>query len=121
MPPTFGNGKICYIEIPALDIATSSSFYQQAFGWSLRHHGDGTVAFDDTIGEVSGMWTLKRPPASTPGFIISIMVDSVAATCETITALGGKIVQPIGGGSGEITAHFRDPAGNILGIYQHPA
>jgi hypothetical protein len=25
--PTFGNGKICYLEIPALDIHKSASFY----------------------------------------------------------------------------------------------
>ena len=119
MPPT--NGKICYIEIPALDIAISSSFFRRAFGWGLRHRGDGSIVFDDTVGEVSGTWTLKRPPASSPGFIIYIMVDSVATTCDAITALGGEIVQPIGGGPGEVTAHFRDPAGNVLGIYQRPA
>ena len=27
--PTFGNGKICYIEIPATDVAISSAFYQK--------------------------------------------------------------------------------------------
>jgi hypothetical protein len=25
--PTFGNGKICYLKIPALHIYTSASFY----------------------------------------------------------------------------------------------
>jgi uncharacterized protein len=28
------------------------------------------------------------------------------------------IVQPIGGDAPEITARFRDPAGNVLGIFQ---
>ena len=32
MPPTYGNGKICYIEIPATDIARSAEFYQRSFG-----------------------------------------------------------------------------------------
>jgi hypothetical protein len=32
MPPTFANGKICYIEVPATDIARSSNFYKQVFG-----------------------------------------------------------------------------------------
>ena len=27
MPPTFANGKICYLEIPAADIARSADFY----------------------------------------------------------------------------------------------
>jgi len=34
MAPTFGSGKICYLEIPALDIAVSSAFFRDAFGWT---------------------------------------------------------------------------------------
>lgn len=30
--PTFANGKICYIEIPATDIARSADFYSKSFG-----------------------------------------------------------------------------------------
>jgi hypothetical protein len=47
------------------------------------------------------------------------MVNDAKATVEKILAHGGKIVQPIGGDFPEITAHFSDPAGNVLGIYQH--
>jgi predicted enzyme related to lactoylglutathione lyase len=32
---------------------------------------------------------------------------------------GGEIVQPIEDGRSEITALFKDPAGNFFGIYQH--
>ena len=48
------------------------------------------------------------------------MVDSVAKTCEAVTANGGEIV-PIGADSPEITARFRDPAGNVIGLYQEPS
>ena len=121
MPPTHANGKICYIEIPARDIARSSEFYRQVFGWRIRMRGDGHTAFDDTTGEVSGTWTLGRTPASEPGLLIYIMVDSVAATLEAIVATGGQIVQPIGADAPEITARFSDPAGNVIGLYQEPA
>jgi hypothetical protein len=30
-------------------------------------------------------------------------------------------VQDVGGDPGEITARFRDPFGNVLGLYQEPA
>ena len=120
MPPTHANGKICYIEIPARDIARSSEFYRQVFGWRIRTRGDGHTAFDDTTGEVSGTWTLGRTPASEPGLLIYIMVDSVAATLEAIVASGGRIVQPIGADAPEITARFSDPAGNVIGLYQEP-
>jgi predicted enzyme related to lactoylglutathione lyase len=119
MPPTFANGKICYLEIPATDIAVSSAFYATVFGWKLRQHSNGDVAFDDGVNEVSGMWVLNRRPSPEPGIIISIMVNSAAATVDLITAHGGQIVKPLDPKASEITAHFRDPGGNILGIYQH--
>ncbi|MGH9774130.1 MAG: VOC family protein [Candidatus Acidiferrales bacterium] len=121
MPPTIVNGKICYIEIPATDIARSADFYQKVFGWDIRKRGDGSTAFDDTTGQVSGSWVLGRSPASKPGFLVYVMVDSVAAAVGLVTANGGKIVQPIGADAPEITARFSDPAGNVIGLYQQPA
>jgi uncharacterized protein len=121
MPPTRANGKICYVEIPAVDIRRSSGFYEKVFGWTIRRRGDGSTAFDDTVGEVSGSWVVGRPPSSQPGVLFYIMVDSVAATADTVTANGGQIVQAIGADAPEITARFRDPGGNVIGLYQEPS
>jgi hypothetical protein len=120
MPPTLGNGKICYVEIPATDVALSADFYHKVFGWSIRQRGDGATAFDDAVGQVSGAWVTGRPPAAQPGFMIYIWVDSVAETVEAVVAHGCEIVQPIGADAPEITARFRDPAGNVVGLYQEP-
>jgi predicted enzyme related to lactoylglutathione lyase len=49
------------------------------------------------------------------------MVDSVAATLDLIVANGGEIVQSIGADAPEITARFRDPGGNVVGLYQQPS
>lgn len=117
MKPTFGHGKICYIEMPATDIQRSSEFYEKVFGWGIRKRGDGAIAFDDGVGQVSGTWVTGRPP-STPGLLIYIMVDSAATAVETVIANGGEIVQPIGADAPEITARFRDPGGNIIGLYE---
>jgi uncharacterized protein len=116
--PTTGNGKICYLEIPAKDIEVSASFYNKAFGWKLRRTSDGAVAFDDGVGEVSGMWVLNKKPMTEPGIIISIMVDDADATSRLVTAHGGKIVHSEKMDSGEVIVHFTDPAGNFMGIYQ---
>ncbi len=121
MPPTLANGKICYIEMPATDIARSAEFYKRVFGWQIRRRGDGSTAFDDTTGEVSDTWLLGRPPAAAPGFLIYVMVDSVEAAVRDVVANGGEIVQPIGADAPEITARFRDPGGNVIGLYQEPA
>jgi len=121
MPPTFANGKICYIELPATDIGRSSNFYKQVFGWNIRTRDDGSVAFDDAVGEVSGTWVKGRPPSDKPGMLFYVMVDSVTDTMKAVEAAGGKIVQPIGADAPEITARFTDPAGNVIGLYQQPA
>jgi predicted enzyme related to lactoylglutathione lyase len=120
MPPTLTNGRICYIEIPAVDVQRSARFYEQVFGWQTRERGDGHLAFDDTTGQVSGSWVVGRPPSPQPGLLLYIMVDSVAAAMEAVIAHGGDIVQPIGGDAPEITARFSDPAGNVIGLYQEP-
>ncbi len=120
MRSTLANGKICYIEMPATDIARSAEFYRRVFGWGIRKRGDGSTAFDDTTGEVSGTWVPGRSPASNPGLLVYVMVDSVAATLEVIAANGGTIVQPVGADAPEITARFRDPGGNVIGLYQEP-
>ena len=108
------------VEIPAADPAKSAEFYSTVFGWNVRKRGDGATAFDDATGYVSGAFVLKRPPSGSPGLLVYVMVDDAAATIEKINTAGGEIVQPVGCDPGETTARFRDPCGNVLGIYQEP-
>ena|SRR5688500_14876036 len=114
------HGKICYLEIPATDIERSAQFYRDVFGWNIRQRANGTLAFDDPTGAVSGRWVLKRQPSATPGLLFYIMVDSVAKAANAVMAHGGDIVQRIGVDAPEITARFTDPAGNVIGLYQEP-
>ena len=120
MAPTLANGKICYVELPATDIQRSAEFYEKVFGWRIRQRGDGSTAFDDGVGQVSGAWVTGRPPA-TPGLLIYIMVDSLAETIDALIAQGGELAQPACPDSPEMIARFRDPAGNVLGLYQEPS
>jgi hypothetical protein len=118
--PTYRTGKICYIEIPANDIKQSAEFYQRAFGWQTRERGDGSTAFDDTVNEVSGTWVLGRPVADEPGLMIYIMVASAVKAVDAIRSAGGEIVHQADPRAREVVATFRDPAGNLIGIYQQP-
>lgn len=113
------HGKICYVEIPAADVARSAEFYEKVFGWPIRKRGDGSTAFDDATGAVSGSWVTGRTPTQT-GLLLYVMVDSVARAVDAIQAAGGTIVAPrTMHGHGETShATFRDPAGNLVGIYQ---
>jgi predicted enzyme related to lactoylglutathione lyase len=117
MAPTYGNGKICYLEIPSTDVARASEFYRRVFGWSLRSRGDGAIAFDDGVGQVSGTWTTRLKPAS-GGIVIYIMVDDARATLTQVVHEGGEVVEALGVRPPEVTAWFRDLDGNVFGIYE---
>ena len=118
--PTSKHGKICYIELPAEYPARTAQFYREIFGWNIRTRGDGAVSFDDTTGEVSGAFDTDKTPTAHPGFIVSIMVDDIRKTIAEIEAFGCEIVKPLGFHPTELIAHFRDPGGNLLGLYQEP-
>ncbi|MEJ7642959.1 MAG: VOC family protein [Chryseolinea sp.] len=112
------NGKVCYLEIPAVDIDTSATFYEAVFGWKIRRSEEGSIAFDDGAGQVSGMWVKNKRPMSEPGIIVSIMVDDAEETEKRVPKSGGTIIASMKLDSGEVIVHFKDPAGNFMGMYQ---
>src|SRR2546428_4856355 len=108
-------GKISYIELPATDVDRSAEFYRKIFGWSIRSRGDGSRAFDDTTGAVSGTWVTGRAPSREAGMVTYIQVDDVEATLKKVQAQGGKAGPITHTDHGLDHATFHDPAGNILG------
>jgi len=69
--------------------------------------------------KVSGHWVPHRE-TSPPGVLVYVWVDDLAAAVERVVAEGCELVQPPGGDPGELTARFRDPGGNVVGLYQEP-
>jgi uncharacterized protein len=120
MPPRNANGKICYVEIPAADVQRSADFYRVVFGWEIRTRGDGATAFDDGV-EVSGAFVTGRPPSREAGLLLYVMVADIEATARAVSANGGVIVQPADPAAHDVVARFRDPAGNLVGLYQERA
>lgn len=118
--PNYRSGKICYLELPARDIAESARFYTQVFGWRTRTRGDGAVAFDDSVGEVSGTWVLGRPPHDGSGLRVYIMVASAERAAAAVRDAGGELVTAVDPAQREVHFTFRDPAGNLMGVYQQP-
>jgi predicted enzyme related to lactoylglutathione lyase len=112
-------GKICYLEIPTTDVEVSADFYAKIFGWKIRTRGDGARAFDDASGGVSGAWVLGRTPMRDPGILTYVMVENIDTTLEEISKAGGQAVTPRTAlGPSQAFATFRDPMGNLLGLYQ---
>jgi predicted enzyme related to lactoylglutathione lyase len=111
-------GEVRYLQLPALDAEASATFYATVFGWRIRTKPAGERAFDDPSGRISGAWRTDRTPAGDAGVLVWVRVDDVAATLERITSAGGEVVSPLTEqGPGEAIATFRDPAGNVLGLF----
>lgn len=115
------HGKVVYLEIPTADEEVSAAFYRSVFGWRTRTRGDGALAFDDATGGVSGAWRRGRPPQSEAGILVYVNVDDMDTAMAAVEAAGGEIIQRVGGDPGELTSRFRDPYGNMMGLYQEPS
>ncbi|MYN08255.1 VOC family protein [Pseudoduganella aquatica] len=79
MSPKLGNGKICYILLPAIDPAVSAAFYERVFGWEIRRRDNGELTFNDGVGEVSGAWVTGQPPADPAGNIMGLYQEPTLA------------------------------------------
>lgn len=117
--PTLGEGKLCYLQIPSLEPGQSADFYRSVFGWTIRETREG-LSFDDGVGEVSGSFVTGRPPSSEAGLVLYVMVGDAAAAIERVLAAGGEIERPLGRDGDDLFAWVRDPAGNLIGVYEQP-
>lgn len=120
--PVEAKGSTSPSRHPALRLrrSRSAAFYSNVFGWPVRQRDDGSTAFDDGPGEVSGTWVLGRPPESNLSLVVSVMVDDMEVTLRAVVAAGGEVIQGVGAHAPEITALIADPYGNRLGLYQEP-
>lgn len=111
------DGKLSYMQIPALDVERSADFYERAFGWSTRRDGNPDhLSFQDAAGELLGAFVTGREIAQ-PGVLPYIYVDRFDDAVARVTANGGEIVRDPYPEGNLWVATFRDPAGNVIGIW----
>jgi len=116
--PLARHGHIAYIEIPAADPAKSAVFYEDLFNWQIRGIDSGRPAFDDGTGQIIGRFVTSHAVAATPGIMLYIYVQGIDATIDKATTLGAVIVKPLYPEGDLFIATLRDPAGNLIGIWQ---
>lgn len=104
-------GQLCYLQIPARDVAASAQFYARVFGWRVALPGAGFEA-PGLIGE----WTTERDPAVDAGPVGWIMVGDVAETLAEAERAGATVRQGPTPDGPRTLASFLDPAGNLVGI-----
>jgi predicted enzyme related to lactoylglutathione lyase len=111
-------GCISYLHIPAVDVRAAALFYQTVFGWQIMNIDSGRPSFVDRSGSMAGAWMTDQAVSAQPGLLPYLYVDNVDDTVAHIAAHGGSIVSaPAPEGNLRI-ATFRDPAGNVLGVWQ---
>lgn len=123
------HGKIAYIAIPARDPITSGVFYEAVFGWTLRPPDDERVAwtlgprdnervpFSDTPAGIIGAFVAARGPSS-DGVLVQIYVEDIEGVLREIEARGCEVVEMVRTEGGIRVAQFRDPGGNVVGIWE---
>jgi hypothetical protein len=108
---------ISYLRIPAENARASGAFYQASFGWTLRGDPDDP-SFEDGTGHVIGHFFLDLPVAGGAGVRPYIFVESVDDSLAIVCAHGGQVVTSPYPQGGLWVATFRDPAGNVIGVWQ---
>jgi len=113
----FRPGGVSYLRIPAEHPAQAASFYEFVFGW--RIHGDpGSGSFEDASGHVIGHFLADMRVAGEAGVRPYIYVEDVDETIDKLVAKGGEVVTPAYPEGDLRVATFRDPGGNVMGIWQ---
>jgi predicted enzyme related to lactoylglutathione lyase len=111
------HGAISYLHIPAADVRQAAAFYRDVFGWHINNPDSDRPSFDTPNGHLSGAWVSDHLAATEPGLLPYIYVDQVEDTVARILAHGGEIVtSPFPEGLLTV-ATFRDPAGNVIGLW----
>jgi hypothetical protein len=117
-PHLFGHGRLAYVQIPALDVHASAAFYKEMFGWAIRGGSDAHLSFTDATGDMIGAFVTGRSIADDAGVIFYIYVHGLDAVLAKVTAAGRAIVKPPYPEGDLWVATLRDPAGNVIGIWQ---
>lgn len=122
-------GGVVHFEIPADDENRAGKFYRDVFGWEISPMPEmsygmiKTTPTDDSgmpsvPGSINGGMFRREGELTSP--LITVDVEDIDAALEKISNLGGSTVQAKQAVMGMgFAAYFRDPEGNILGLWQN--
>ncbi len=116
------SNRVVHFEIPCNEPVKTIEFFKNAFGWTFQQFGTEeywiAITGDDKEPGINGAVMKKRDPNQPP--VNSINVTNVDEYIKKVEAAGGTIVVPkmpiptVGW-----LAYFKDPEGNIQGLYQN--
>jgi predicted enzyme related to lactoylglutathione lyase len=111
-------GGLSYLEIPAVDVVRSALFYEQVVGWVIRGSDTDDPRFSDPTGQLIGRWVTGRASSREPGLLPYVYVDPVHDAVARVAQHGGEVVEAPYAEGNLWVATVRDPAGNLIGLWQ---
>src|SRR6478735_3720931 len=124
------SGRVVHFEIPYDDADRARAFYEKAFGWQLMSppgmeytlvtSGPSGDSGPTEAGFINGGMMQRQGPFTAPNVVVD--VDNIEDALEAITAAGGSAVaerQAVGDMG--FSAYFKDPEGNLLGLWETAA
>ena len=109
--------KINYVELPAVNIHETKTFFMQAFGWSFEDFGPEYTAFSNQ-GLDGGFFKSDQKSLTDNGAALIIFYSqNLEATLAKIEKAGGVIVKPIFSFPGGRRFHFTEPSGNEFAVW----
>ena len=110
--------SIDYVELHVDDVAAAKQFYAAAFGWVFHDYGEtyAGIQAPDGDGEVGGITTGEARGGGSP--LVLVISEDLAASLEAVRGAGGELVEGPFDYPGGRRFHFRDPSGNVLGVFE---
>jgi uncharacterized protein len=96
------------LQVPPDDAHRLAKFYQRVFGW---HTPDGDTARPRLVDATA---------EGDNDVLFELRVDDVEETMARVWTHGGEVIDPphLDAEGAQWLATFRDPAGNLIGLYQ---
>ena len=116
---------IVHVDIPARDLSATADFYRDALGWNIDNAMPGYPMFSVEGGPGGGFVESGSAGLGSvmEGVLIYLNTSDIDASLREVEDHGGSTVRPrteIEGGHGAF-AIFKDPGGNVVGLYQPPS
>lgn len=115
--PVFRPAGISYLRIPAPNARELARFYRDVFGWNINSDRPDP-SFEDGTGHVIGHLVPDAVVAGDAGVRPYVYVDNVVEVLGRVAACGGTVVESAYAEGDLHVATFRDPAGNVVGVWQ---
>jgi uncharacterized protein len=106
--------RISYVELPTGQVGETRDFYAKAFDWTFADFGPTYAA---TTGGDVDLGIDGSDDRTITQLLPIIEVQDLEAALDRVTAAGGEVIVPIFAFPGGRRFHFRDPAGNELGVF----